>query len=367
MRTVKIIFTLVLMLTLGGCYDYKETGDIAIVTGMLLKKGENGEKYNTIIEIADVQSGESTSPVSKAVSREGDTITEAVEKSTAAAGRKLYFGHMQVLMIDRELAEDGINDAIDYFIRHNDIRLSMQVMITEKAGEELFEGNGDKPKAVVSFENAELLKSAAEKCVAPAVELYKFKSLLMERGMDAYLPVVSFENPEDPKSVGTAVFKGGKLEGVIDEKDTRNFLLMSGDGSTGGTVTVKDGNDTVAFEIKDRACSIKPQYKNGRLTVKVKFTGKYSLTERENKKEDFSDKDAEKLLTAHMEKELKETLERLSAEYKNDVLGIMQKVTAGYSETADLKDADLDRIYQGAEFEVKAESAVIDNGREMKS
>ena len=77
-HTIFLIFTLIIVFTCTGCYDYRDIEDTLIIMGAAYDLDENTEKYCLNIETIRMEmSGKSMEMTPELVVSEGNSISEA--------------------------------------------------------------------------------------------------------------------------------------------------------------------------------------------------------------------------------------------------------------------------------------------------
>ena len=130
---MKKIFLILIVLFLSGC-NYRELDKIAITVGCGLEKVDDG--YKITVQIADTQkqgdSNSSTSPVRfKNYTYTDRTIHEAARGILTKLPKKAYTKHMQILVIDEKIANNGINEIIDFWFREVELRNDFYVFVSK--------------------------------------------------------------------------------------------------------------------------------------------------------------------------------------------------------------------------------------------
>lgn len=130
----KIILSLILLLTLSGCWNYNELNEFSIVSGVAIDK--SGDEYEMSVLISNSpksNSSDSNSSESQVVvySGKGQSIFSALKQIGLISPSELYFGSFSVLVISEEVAKDGINNAIDFFVRYPSARKNFYVVLSK--------------------------------------------------------------------------------------------------------------------------------------------------------------------------------------------------------------------------------------------
>ena len=127
----KIILSLIILFCLSGCWNYKELNDYSIVSGVAIDKV--GDEYETSVLISNLPKNNSDKSSSESnvvvYSGKGASIFDSLKKIGLISPKELYFGSFSVLIISEEVAKDGINNAVDFFIRYPSSRKNFYVAL----------------------------------------------------------------------------------------------------------------------------------------------------------------------------------------------------------------------------------------------
>ncbi|NLI38627.1 MAG: Ger(x)C family spore germination protein, partial [Clostridiaceae bacterium] len=126
---------LMLPLLLTGCWNNRELTDLNIVAGLGLDRTDDGRIILTVqvAEPGAIQSsssgsggggGEKSKPVFVA-SNEGETVFDALRGMLAVVDKKLFLSAAQVLILGERLAQDGIEEVLDFFQRDHEVSYLM--------------------------------------------------------------------------------------------------------------------------------------------------------------------------------------------------------------------------------------------------
>jgi spore germination protein KC len=125
MRILLFVFIYTSLFLLTGCWDRVELNDVALIRGIGLDQKEDNRIEVTVeIAIPQIQSGSEGGGGSGGGGQtlirtgQGVTIADALEQLTKRIPRKVFWGNSEVIVIGEKLAEEGIRDQIDFFIRH---------------------------------------------------------------------------------------------------------------------------------------------------------------------------------------------------------------------------------------------------------
>lgn len=127
----KIVLSLIILFCLSGCWNYKELNDYSIVSGVAIDKV--GNEYETSVLISNLPKNNSDKSSSESnvvvYSGKGSSIFDSLKKIGLISPKELYFGSFSVLVISEEVAKDGINNAVDFFIRYPSSRKNFYVSL----------------------------------------------------------------------------------------------------------------------------------------------------------------------------------------------------------------------------------------------
>lgn len=127
----KLILSLIVLFCLSGCWNYKELNDYSIVSGVAIDKV--GDEYETSVLISNLPKNNSDKSSSESnvvvYSGKGASIFDSLKKIGLISPKELYFGSFSVLIISEEVAKDGINNAVDFFIRYPSSRKNFYVVL----------------------------------------------------------------------------------------------------------------------------------------------------------------------------------------------------------------------------------------------
>ena len=129
------------ILSLTGCWNYDEVEDSAIVSGIAIDKGSEGNGYLVTTEIYNFSgSGKENKIESKRIAIEGKTLPDAVKNAVKISPKKLYWGHSDIVIISQEIAKEGILPVVDALIRAFEPRIQMNILVSkEKTAKEILE------------------------------------------------------------------------------------------------------------------------------------------------------------------------------------------------------------------------------------
>ncbi len=130
----KIIISVLILFCVCGCWNYKELDDYSIITGIAIDKSEDKYEVSVLISNASKSSGESPDSAnsqSVVYSGKGASIYKALKDIGLISPKELYLDHFSILVISEEIAEEGVYNIIDFFLRYPNARKDFYVAISK--------------------------------------------------------------------------------------------------------------------------------------------------------------------------------------------------------------------------------------------
>lgn len=366
----KIIFIFIILFNMilnTGCWNYKEINDLSIAVGAGVDYDKEKEQVILTTEavypmVVDGQ----TKIKPEIIKTKGKNIFEAIRNMIPLTGKKVFWAHAKVIIISEEVAnnEDILISLVDFAKRDAEYRDDIWIMISKEktAGEILI--TDVLIQSVVSFQLEDIFKNERGIEKYDAVPLWKFVDDLAIEGIEPTLPAVEIKHYKDKKIAqvnGMAVFKGTKLVGYLDGKETKSFLFIM-DKIKGGVIVVEKGIakkiTRVALEIFGNETKVKSSYEKGELTMKINTKTKVNINEIESQIDFINEKgrsmvkkEAEKLI----EDQIKGVIRKVQKEYNSDIFGFGAVVEREHPKVWKAVKHDWDKIFRDIKIEVNSE------------
>ena len=289
MKVIKVLLCLTLVMLLGGCWNRKELNDLAICVGIGIDKGKTGYSVSVqVVDPAEVAANKGKpgrAPVTL-YTMSGATVFEALRKMTTISPRKIYMSHTRMLILGEELAREGIAPVLDFVSRDHEFRTDFYIAVARGTTAHNI------LKVITPLEQIpanELFASleTSSKAWAPtaAITLDQLIADLTNKGKQAVLTGIKLtgspeegdqrENVEQIESnvllqyTTLAAFRGDKLIGWLNEKDSKAYNYITGNvKSTAGSLPCKGGG-RLTLEIMKANSKIKAFLKNGKPEIMV--------------------------------------------------------------------------------------------------
>ncbi|AOT69631.1 Ger(x)C family spore germination protein [Geosporobacter ferrireducens] len=386
----KLLVLVFCTLVLTGCWNRRELNTLGIVYGIGVDKdNETGELILTTQVVragALKQEGPSEEAPIEIVTARGDTAFEALRKISMEFDRKPFYAQNKVLVIDEQLAREGIMPMLDFFKRDHEMRSLVWVLIAKntRARDILGVEKGLEDIQAVYLEN--IIEISKWNAKATTVNLLEFIKKVSASGIHPIAgPVEIIEERNLPaeekmglatkgvKLSGTAVFKGDKLVGYLDEIETRGLNWATGKVKSGIIhVPSIDGNGKdkqIAIEIKRARASIKPEIKDGKFffTIEVKAEGDVGAQQGRTDTSDIAlFEKLEKELGKGIEKEIRMAIDKVQKEYRSDIFGFGSALNKKYPKEWNQVKDDWEDIFPRIQYSIKVDARLRRTGLILK-
>lgn len=290
-RKAFLLINCLFVFLLSGCWDQiaiEERGYV-IGTAVGLADKQTSDHYklhatNQIVVPAGLGSssgkGGSGPKAYTNLSATGISLLEISRKMSTKTNRTPFYEHLKVLIVSKELAQEKglFTKIMDVFIRDQEMRRSIKVIISEGKAKKILEAKPETEKLPAMYINSILEHSVSVLTVIDPVRVGDLQKHLLAR--DSFtLPKVS-TNGKVVNNSGVAVFQGekNKMVGVLTAEETKglNLIMESNDN---GAVKFEINDHLMVFEFQNTKSSIKidtNNLKNIKISVSIQAEGSVS-------------------------------------------------------------------------------------------
>lgn len=341
-----VFLSICTVLMLSACeVGKRELGDLALVMAVGIDEGkEKGLKKVTIqvVRPADARgqtgapSGQTGDPIWSA-SAEGETIFHAIRNLSTFSSRRVFWAHNFVIVINEDLAREGIKDVIDFFTRNPELRMRTWVVVTpEKASAVVSTMTGLETVPGEAFDK--LFRYTPISTQAPRTQMMDLQAAYLSESSEPILARallinrgISNKKPGQAGSVdqielaGAGVFKDDKLVGILKPVEVRRILPFIEPLDTGVLILKcpDDKDKKLTVELKNQKFKVKPSLKDNKPVFDIYYETDASVVEAactisldDRKKV----KDLEHQMNITVKKELTAVLDKAKNEYKSDFI-----------------------------------------------
>lgn len=363
-KKLVLCFLLAVGLALGGCWDYREINDLAIVLAAGVDgSGDGGVRLLVEIARADQMArgeggsqGGAATPV-LVLETTGATVHDAHRNLHWRSPREINWSHTQAVIIGEDLARRGIAPVLDWFDRDEQARRTLLLLVTNGPARNIFQAQPEH-EATLAEEINMLVKRTNEKSQGYVPLLNDFLYCLnsgSRHPVAGCLEVVEVEEPQEGRPAGSekgggqgdgagraplppralrlaglAVFKEDRLVGWLDERETRGFLWII-DAVRGTLVDITASGapgSLITLEVRKADSQIMPLVKDGRVSfqVKVKILADIGQLQGEISLTPSLFPELEAACSAVVKREIEDTLARVQGEYRVDIFGFGEEL-----------------------------------------
>jgi len=369
---MKLILCFFMLFTLSGCLGGREINDLEIVIGIGVDKDENtGNILLTAQVVKDDTAGRATGNGSGGDSKafwnvysRGNSIFDSVRQITHKTGNRLFISHSQVVIFGNDIAEEGLQGYVDFFLRAHEMRPTALILIAEDRASDVLDVKPETEKfPAINIEK--LVKTYGFTSHFYKVNMKDFASYLMSATTAPLAPLVSIVQDEECKDIyvsGMVAFKKGKMVGKLNHDEVRGILWILGKVKS-GVIIVSSPNEQgkAVLEIIRAKSKVTPEIKDGKIVMHIKIKEESSLSEQTTTENLATNKAFEKIQEASAEVIRQEVMAAFdkSKELNADIFGFGEMLHKKYSnEWKTLKD-NWDEIYPTIELNIDVETKII--------
>ncbi|MBA9028202.1 MULTISPECIES: Ger(x)C family spore germination protein [Bacillaceae] len=366
-------------LIVSGCWDRVEVNDLAIVTAAAIdKKDDNQIELSLQVFIPKALSGGGSEggggmsgggAVTMVASHKGSNISDALSKLQSEFPRRVFWGHCKVFIFGEKLAKAGIQEHLDFLLRHPQPRERAYVYVSEGKAKPILE-----LLAPLERYSAEGLRELSDLHIGMKVTLQDLDEKLIGIVQAAALPIVDIHPPGkgqeklqgEPYIAGTAVFKKDKMIGNLTEKETRGILWIRNEIEA-YTVTFKPGAEKGEISINPIKASVKlvPEIRNKKWIMVVKIDTEGTIIQNGtnlNLSSPKSIKVVEKAFEKEIEKRIELAFQQTQQELKTDILGFGEEFSRKYPDKWKKNKGRWNEIFPEIELETEIKAHIRRQG-----
>lgn len=324
-RSILIVIILIIFcISLTGCWNYKETNNLRIVTGLAIDYAKEEDLYIITIEVIKMSSSEGEETMTgETFECKGVSIFDANRNIIAKTGKKLYWSDATVAIISEDVAKNGIVPVLDVILRDKEIRSELYLLISrEETAGEIFDVRKLKRQKIIAYHLENTFQYDERTSSYLTMPTWRFVKNLYSDIISPTCPGIKLITYNDTtlQQIGeTAVFKKDHLVGWLSQDATRYFLWVT-DNFNGGIYPLSTRENSsryeLALEIFKSRTTKKAEYINNELTVSIDIHATANIAEITDEY-DFSNPESIIALEGVIEEQIKKGIENLISEVQN--------------------------------------------------
>jgi spore germination protein KC len=379
----KIFFYLLFCFLFTGCFNYRELNDLAITNAVGVEKVADG--YKVTVQVLNTQkAGDGNTTGTNApfyiYEETNESLTMAFRNILSLSAKRIYALNLQLLLIDDDLAHDGIKEVLEFFMRDVESRKQFLVAITKDTSPSAILSVVT-PTASLSSEQIVFGIMADYNYLAQTevVTLENLANSYLDKDLEIVLPTVELigkdgENTDNLKETATsenvkigprALFKKDELIGYTTEEESLALSILR--NKINNTVlNVKREDGLASAKLSDFDTSIEVIKDLKTFNIKTKF--KISLSEITCDIDIETIKGTNEIITIfedRVQKLLEDSINSIIENYQTDVFNFKILSYKNYPEKFN-KIKDWDTTYlPNLKFKIKTEASYAGKGNTL--
>ncbi|KLU61588.1 spore germination protein B3 precursor [Peptococcaceae bacterium CEB3] len=383
-----IAFGLVLLMTLlltSGCWDYRETDQLAIVYALGLDRIPGSDPILLTVQVVTPAAGTSmgasagAGAESKAfttISGTGKSVFDAISRLGRKLPRRLYFAHTKIIIFGRTLAEAGLGDVMDALNRNPEIRRTTLMFATDGSANQILAKST--PLERLPAKGLEMIAEKAKRnAFVPEVNLNALNCRFDGVPGVAFLPLVQLvKDPGSPSGSGagenltisrTAIFAKQHLVGILTRDESKGLMwLINRPQGQNVTLDGAGGAGVSALRILAGQTNIVPQVSENGISMEITCSARANVRETETVGLDLNDPaslkklehEAEQVITKQVETTITDAETGLDA----DFVGFGRQLRAEYPAEWKQVETSWKDIFPSVRFEVVCHIEIVNTG-----
>ncbi|MBI6872564.1 Ger(x)C family spore germination protein [Clostridium aciditolerans] len=358
-----------------GCWNYREVEQLGLAAGVSIDKDDDNNNYIVTAELINTEPSRGSTKVSSQLfSARGKTIFDAVRNLILITGKKIYWGHTKVIIINENIASNGIVPVIDWVNRDSEPRQDTWILISHGITARDVLKQKIPLTDVTSLHLNEIIRSQNPVYKFPQMDIWRFRRDISSNTTSAIAPVVKIEKINEftfPEIYGTAVFKQDKLVGYLDGEETMDLLFIKNKIHEGSLILKQADNTStdISLEIFKSKTKINSIYQNENFTLDINIDTVVAIDEVAGTKNFIDEpgrikleKDAEQLLKTRIEILLK----KVQTNYKSDIFGFGDIIKRQHSDIWKSIPYTDEKVFSKMQFNVNVDLTIKGSGKISK-
>ena len=389
-RLLSVSLSVLLLLSLTGCWSSNEIEEIGLSVGLALDEGkestiekelkEQGGGYTKsdnitltyqFVNAQGKESGSNGGGIQQKpyinISETGDSIHQMTREFSLRKDSPMFSQHLKVIVINSDLARNySLEQLLDQFLRDNEIRPSCLVFISKEQASETLESKetGEIPAfRLIGIADNEYRTTR----ILPSISLAKLEGKMQSKSSFLLQNVISTNG--EVKFSGAAVIEGKtkKLRGFLKEEELEGLTWITGKGK-GGLVKSfdKETSQPIIYEVKSMKSKIIPYVNGNNISFEVNIESEGRLSENwvvsKKTSENKFLKSAEKAAEEEVYRLVNNVLEIMQEDYQVDVAGFGNQLRIKHPKVWEKVKKDWDQTFSEVPIKYKVKINITEYG-----
>ena len=378
---IKKIILLFTIFILTGCYDNKELNDIAILTATEINKINNNFIINA--QVVNPQAPDKSSNIEAPFiiyTGTGKTIQEAYRQIKLSSSRYLYPEHLQIVIINENIAKEDITQILDFYLRDPSIRTEFNVLIGKD------ENIISTTTPIDQISSSSILKTLETnnrfQGVTNLTTLNELTIMSLNPNTEIILPSIKIDNINDEsdttqntdstkvnsmyKLSGLAIFKNNKLLDYLTDNESISYNIIKNHISSSIITYECEKDKYLSAEIISSKSKITTKNQKINIDINIKATINESACNL-NLNHNNNLKLLENNLSTYLENNISNDINTIRNKYNSDVFGFLDEIYKhDYKTYLKVKDNWYNETYKTIPININTKINIISKGNIME-
>lgn len=390
MKLKRLLFILIILSTifLTGCWSSHEVNTLAVAVCIGIDKTENGYLVTEQVLNPRVMASKKATAESPVViyTAEGNDLAEIIRRFTTQSSRILYNADLRMVVIGEDVAKDGIQNILDYFLRNYEYRTDFYFVIAKNSTANEVLGILTPIESVPGFSMYISLKMSEEKWAAmKSIRIIELVNTIIADGDNPVLTGIEISQDEiSPKSTdilkqsgeykklkytGLGAFNKDKIVGWLDEDESKGYNYITDNVKNTIEYADYDSKVKITYEIINAKSRTKVYFLENKPAIEVKIKikcnieiveGEFDVSAEENKQV------LNKLLASKVKLLCEKALNKAQKELKTDIFGFGEAIHRKYPKTWEKLKDDWNDKFTDLPVNITVEAETIQLGQITK-
>lgn len=378
----RLLFIIAMCFCLGGCAHKIEMSSIGIVAGIGIDKTDTGYLMSAQVVNPSSIAGnhQNTLPIIT-LEAEGNTLFEAYRRLSNLTSKVLYLPHLGVIVIDENIAKDGINTVLDFALRNVQIRPNISVVVAKgvMATDVLATLAANE---TIPINQLNSLTNMCHECTGREVNynLYDAINMVNAKGINLVLNSVEIKGNdptagEDVQNIletnsraqfevnHLAAFKEDKFVGYLTSHDAEYYNALINNAHRYIVNTKVEDEYYITFEARETKVKYKPDIDAKKVSVDYKVSG---IIMENGYPIDLSKPEGIEYVQDYIKESIKqnvaEVIKKTQTELQSDIIGVGSKIYMKDPKQWKKLEGYWDEIYPTLSFDINVEVDILSVG-----
>lgn len=303
---------------------------------------------------------------------QGDSVLNAFTSITRQDGHEPLYSQNLVLILGEEVAKEGLENVLDFFIRYYEARPDVNIFVARGLAADILNSESD-GKRILATQIEDLSQANGLYSVPSRSTVMHVAAALESETASPNIAVLKKGKIGDNDVIsadGTALFRDGRMVGYLDHDQTHGMMLMIGETGGGTEVVEVEGVGRVTFSLGQNNSEITTTIENGLPVFTITVQTDANIYEIDRSIREKLTGDSFRLmneaLKQRLEQECRDALQTCIMENQSDIFQfgkrILQTNPAYYREHVEGK---WDTLMTKAQYHVQVEVSIERVGQEL--